>query len=182
MALVLMLLGAGVACDRDGGGGAAERSREADQVRTLTLRVGGTGEFSTRAGQPEGGRGTTFKVTVRSVKYWTESTAPGSTDRPVEGYFLLVELRVENSGRLPGNFGADRLAWVGDSRERIQDASACCVDGVGNSGFSDTFEPGFHLTGTEVFDVPDKGGRLEYPGDWPRLTERPLLVIELPDR
>lgn len=44
-----------------------------------------------------------------------------------------------------------------------------------------TYPPRQWARGTAVYDVPEKGGRLEYPGDWPRMTQRPLLVIELPD-
>jgi hypothetical protein len=102
-------------------------------------------------------------------------------DRPKRGFFLLVELNVKNVGDAPGHFRVDDFVWVGKGQQRIQEAYDCCPSGIRDPGFSQTYLTGYQVTGTAVFDVPEKGGYLEFPRDWAaRGSEHPLLLIELP--
>ncbi len=145
------------------------------ETDTPTLSEGGTAEFSS---QFTGEQGTTLRVTVNSVDYRTETKEHGSSSTPDRKYFALVSLTVKNTGDAPGSFGGANFVWVSPDKERIQDVGVAGVLGVPNSeAVSTTFQPDQSATGTEVFDLPKKGGQLDYEIDQ---GSAPLLTINLP--
>lgn len=152
-----------------------ESPTDQPETDTPTLKVGGTAEFSS---QFTGEQGTTLRVKVNSVDYRTKTTEEGASSTPDRKYFALVSLTVKNTGDTPGSFEGANFVWVSPDKERIQDAGVAGVLGVPNAeAASTTFQPGQSATGTEVFDLPQKGGQLDYEIDQ---GAAPLLTINLP--
>ncbi|MEU7659026.1 hypothetical protein [Streptomyces lincolnensis] len=176
VALLLVALPIG-ACDSATGTGAEEEPSGSPAASTLRLTMGGSGEFSTPAHEPDA----TFRITVRDATYRTEATeAYGEVDRPRTRYFLLLDLRIENRG--PYSASWKGFAWVGPSRERVEDPTECHRSVPRCVSLDKNYLVGESVDGIALFDVPAKGGHLDYPLAWPRYQDRPALVIELPDR
>ncbi|MFI9168230.1 hypothetical protein [Streptomyces lincolnensis] len=177
LAVALLLLVALPAGACDSGSGADEDPSGSPAASTLRLKAGGSGEFSTPAHEPDA----TFRITVRDATYVTEATdAYGEVDRPRTRYFLLLDLRIENRG--PYSASWKGFAWVGPSRERVEDPTECRRSVPRCVSLNKNYLTGESLDGIALFDVPAKGGHLDYPLGWPRYQDRPALVIELPDR
>ncbi|WP_128382261.1 hypothetical protein [Streptomyces cavernae] len=165
--------------ENEGGGGASPPTLP----QGVRVRAGEPGEFSTETTRDDYAPATTFRITVRSMKYRRETTdSYGDVERPKRGFFLLVELNIKNIGDAPGDFRVEDFAWVGNGQQRIQETYDCCPLGMPRTDFSQSYLSGYQVTGTAVFDVPEAGGYLEYPRDWAAHgMEHPLLLIELPD-
>lgn len=142
---------------------------------TPTVEEGGTIEFFS---QFAGEQGTTLQVKLNSVDYKTETTEDGASTTPDRKYFAILSLTVKNTGDAPGSFGGANFVWISPDKERLQDVAVAGVIGVENpEAVSTTFQPGQSATGTEVFDLPQKGGQLDYEIGQ---GAAPLLTIKLP--
>ena len=140
--------------------------------------AGRSGEFFS---QFTGEQGTTLQVRVNSIKYATSVPGPGSTPfKPTRGLYVVMSLTVANKGHAPGFFDAANFVWTSPAGQVVSDVGTTLGGAAPDQGQdTTTLQPGQHATGTEYFDVPGKGGQLDYEID---SGAAPLLVISLPPR
>ncbi|MFI9168229.1 hypothetical protein [Streptomyces lincolnensis] len=173
-----LLLGGATGCG--GGGEDAE-----PKVRTVRVGVGETREVDTRP--VDGEKGTTFRITVRSVAYMNESPPGplGVVIKPREAVLAVVGLRIQNIGDAPGTMSPHTFPWVSDSGDMRVTAATCCLPGQDYRTLNEGFPPGQWAQGPTLYDLPEKGGRLLFPPYRPPYRDSapytPLLSIELPD-
>lgn len=146
---------------------------------TPTLEEGGTTEFYS---QFAGEAGTTLEVTLNKVEYRKGTTQPEEgytmSSSPERGYYALVSITVKNTGEASGTFNGANFVWVSPDKERLEDVGISGVVGIEDAeAASTTYQPGQKATGTEVFDLPRKGGQLDYEIGQ---GAAPLLTIKLP--
>ncbi|MFJ9460912.1 DUF4352 domain-containing protein [Kitasatospora sp. NPDC101447] len=142
-----------------------------------TITVGSAAQFSSQFG---GEQGTTMRVLVNGVTYASsiagENGASPST--PSRGLYLLVSLTVTNVGTAAGYFTGANFRWTSSSGQTIPHSSVAILNAGGDYGQADTtLQPGQHATGTEAYDVPERGGRLDYEI---YSGQPPLLTLTLP--
>ncbi|MEV6005640.1 DUF4352 domain-containing protein [Streptomyces sp. NPDC051976] len=140
------------------------------------LTVGHSAEFFS---QFTGEQGTTLRVAVNSIKYATSVPGPGGSPfRPTRGVYIVMSLTVTNAGQFAGSFNAPNFVWVSPAGQVVPDVGTTLGGAAPDQSQEDTtLQPGQHATGTEYFDVPAKGGQLNYEiGS----GTAPLLVISLP--
>jgi hypothetical protein len=118
-------------------------------------------------------------VAVNSIKYATSVPAPGASPfKPARGFYIVMSLTVTNVGQAAGLFNSANFVWVSPTGQVVPDTGTTLGGAAPDQGQEDTtLQPGQHATGTAYFDVPSKGGRLEYEiinG------QPPLLTISLP--
>jgi hypothetical protein len=89
-----------------------------------------------------------------------------------------MSLTVANTGHAPGLFNPPNFVWVSPAGQVVKDPGTILGGATPDQGQDmATLQPGQHVTGTEYFDVPSKGGHLDYEifdG------QPPLLIIDLP--
>ncbi|RPE27906.1 uncharacterized protein DUF4352 [Kitasatospora cineracea] len=137
--------------------------------------VGSTASFHS---QYAGEEGTTLEVTLDGVEYRSSIVRTGSSPAiPNRGVYALVSLTVANTGASPGLFNSPNLVWVSPDGQAVRDTAVLVPDVTpGTESLDSTVQPGQHVTGTAVFDVPARGGQLQY-----EITgQAPLFVLQLP--
>ncbi|MFD7735306.1 DUF4352 domain-containing protein [Kitasatospora phosalacinea] len=117
-------------------------------------------------------------MTLNGVEYRSSIARTGSSPAvPNRGVYALVSLKVANTGTSPGLFNSPNLVWVSPDGQAVRDTAVLMPDVTpGTESLDATVQPGQHVTGTAVFDVPAKGGQLQY-----EITgQAPLFVLQLP--
>lgn len=125
------------------------------------LAIGDAGSFTSDAGDAD--------ITITKVQMATRDPAPYG-ERPSHGWFIVFHMKATGSS---GSYDVNPFDFYVKSSNGFHTEDAEYLDSWGPSFESGTLHSGEHLSGTIVYDVPTKHGKLVYS---PNLDSEPLAT------
>jgi hypothetical protein len=122
-----------------------------------TINVGQTTQFPS---QFAGERGTTIRLTVTGVAYVTSVTDALGVNTPTRGLYARVTMTATNIGTNPGVFDDANFVWISPQGQAIPNTA--CLGAAPDTIPTVTMQPGQNVSGVASYDVPARGGQLQY--------------------